>query len=147
MIKDYITNGKLTGEYIEAVGPEALGDEYKVTQTAPVDGAAYVQFNVVFDAEGNVYLRHHFYITGDVTITLNGEAVVLKNDGCSEGVFYFDELMDHSYDNASEIGIGNETIEVSLYSYIKIALGKVSADQETILRALYDFNEAMSAIK
>ena len=134
------------GDYIEAVGPAAGAlDSFATTQTGTADGFTYVYFNVYFTADGKVVLRNHFYITGDVTVTLNGNEATLANDECPENVYYLDIVLEAGqYDVAQKIAAGECEISVSLYSYIKVALEKgVSDDQETILRALYDLNEAV----
>ena len=144
MINDFFANGKITGDYIAAVGPAAGAlDSFATVQNGTANGFTYAQFNLLF-IDGKVALRHHFIITEEVTVTLNGEAVELKNDECPENVFYFDVELDvGEFDDAQVIAAGDAEITVSLYSYIKVALEEgVSADQETILRALYDVNEA-----
>ncbi len=133
---------------VEAVGPDgAMSDDYKVIKPADIDGFKYVMFNLHFDENGKVFLRHHFIITGDVTITLNGEAVELKNDGCSANVYYIDAAPEAGKYHVADTITVNVTTEIkaSLYSYIKVALesGTLSEKQETLLKALYDLNEAM----
>ena len=132
---------------VVAVGPQDnMSDDYKVAKPAPVTGFTYAQFNLHFGENGEVFLRHHFIIEGDVTVTLNGEAVEFMNDGCPENVYYIDVAPEAGkYHIADTITVnGTTNIKVSLYSYIKIALesGTLNEKQETLLRALYDLNEA-----
>ncbi|MBQ8254520.1 MAG: metallophosphoesterase [Clostridia bacterium] len=143
---DNILNGGTAD--VTVVGPTTTMDEaFVVEKIENVVGYEYKYFNVDFDANGNVILRNHFIVTGELpTVTLNGEEVALKQD---EGynTYYLDITpVAGEYDVANVVTVNGDTYNVSLYSYIKLALEGTDVDltdaEETLLRALYDLNEA-----
>ena len=119
-----------------------IGKKYKVEKIEDVVGYEYVLFNIHFDENGKVFLRHHFIVTDSVTVTLNGEEVTLQHAGGN--IYYFDtEPEVGKYHVADKISVNGDVYEVSLYSYIKVALDKggLNEKQEKLVRALYDLNE------
>ncbi len=146
-IDNILNGGNAT---ITVVGPATTMDEaFVVEKIENVVGYEYTLFNVTFDDNDNVILRNHLIYSGELpTVTLNGNPVELKTDGCSEGVCYFDITpVAGEYDIATEVTINGDTYNVSLYSYIKLALEGTDVEltnaEGTLLRALYDLNEAM----
>ncbi|MBQ8254170.1 MAG: hypothetical protein IJY94_01540, partial [Clostridia bacterium] len=86
-------------------------------------------------------------VTGELPeVTVDSVAETLKQD---EGynTYYVDTYYEAGkYDEAKTITVNGDTYNVSLYSYIKLALEGTDVDltdaEETLLRALYDLNEA-----
>ncbi len=144
-IDNILNGGNAT---ITVVGPTTTMDEaFVVEKIENVVGYEYKYFNIDFDENGKLFLRHHFIVTGELpTVTVDGVAKDLKQD---EGynTYYIDTYYEAGeYDIAKTIVVNGDTYRVSLYSYIKLALeGEVELTkaEETLLRALYDLNEAM----
>ncbi len=136
---------------ITVVGPTTTMDEsFVVTKIENAIGYEYALFNVMFDDNDNVILRNHLVVEGELpTVSVDGEAVTLLTDEkCSEGVYYFDITpVAGKYDEGAKVVINGDTYYVSLYSYIKLALEGTDIEltdaEKTLLRALYDLNEAM----
>ena len=139
-----IVNG--TSNNVTVVGPTGtMADDYIVEK---IEGVAYEYkyFNIAFDDEDNFFLRHHFVSEGALTVTVNGTPVELKSE--SANVYYFDVYpVAGQYHVADEISVNGDVYYVSLYSYIKLALEtdglELTNDQVTLLKALYDLNEAL----
>ncbi len=138
-----IVNG--TSNNVTVVGPTGtMADDYLVEK---IEGVAYEYkyFNIAFDDEDNFFLRHHIVCDGTLTVTVNGTPVVLKSD--SKNVYYFDTYYEAGqFHVGKDIVINGDAYNVSLYSYIKLALEsgvELSDAEETFLRALYDLNEAL----
>ncbi|MBQ8253963.1 MAG: metallophosphoesterase, partial [Clostridia bacterium] len=145
IINTILSDGKTTD--IEAVGPTtAMNPVFDVTKpsTAPAD-YEFKYLNIYFDENDDVVLRMTFIVNGEVTVTINGDAVTLKQD---EGynTYYLDVTpVAGQYDVANVVTVNGDTYNVSLYSYIKLALQgnevKLTDAEETLLKALYDLNE------
>ncbi len=144
---NYLNNND--GE-VTVIGPAAGAlDDYAVTGNV-IDGAEYKLFNIDFDDNGNMFLRHHFIIENNAKVYLNGVEITLNNVE-NTNIYYFDVTpVAGKYHVADAIkvvsGENEETYNVSLYSYIKVALdednvGQLSDKQLTLLNSLYDLNE------
>lgn len=125
-------------------------DDYAVNGSV-IEGAEYKLFNIHFDDSGKMYLRHHFIIDNNAKVYLNGvEQALINVEGTN--IYYFDVTPKAGeYHIADAIAVNNgkteETYEVSLYSYLKIALdennvGELSPAKIDLLKSLYDLNEA-----
>ena len=134
---------------ITVVGPTTtMNEAFVVEKIENTVGYQYVLFNIDFDANGKLFLRHHFIVTGELPeVTVDSVAETLKQD---EGynTYYVDTYYEAGeYDVAKTIKVNGDTYKVSLYSYIKLALENdvegLDAAEETLLKALYDLNEAM----
>ena len=143
-------NADYEDKIVTVVGPQAGDlDDYGVTGNV-LPGAEYKLFNIDFDANGNMFLRHHFIIENNAKVYLNGTELTLNNVA-NTNIYYFDVTpVAGKYHVADAIkvvsGDKEETYNVSLYSYIKIALGEgnvgqLSDKQLTLLKSLYDLNE------
>ncbi len=147
-INNILNGGNAT---ITVVGPATTMDEaFVVEKIENVVGYEYKLFNVTFDDNDNVILRNHLIVEGELpTVTVDGKAVtLLTDDECSDGVYYFDITpVAGKYDVPSTVEINGDTYNVSLYSYIKLALEGTEVEltdaERTLLKALYDLNEAM----
>ena len=133
---------------ITVVGPDGeMDDAFVVEKIENTVGYQYALFNIDFDENGDLFLRHHFIVTGELPeVTVDSVAETLKQD---EGynTYYVDTYYEAGkYDEAKTITVNGDTYNVSLYSYIKLALEGTDVDltdaEETLLRALYDLNEA-----
>ncbi len=138
---------------VEVVGPvvENMGANFDVVkpEVAPTD-YEFKYMNIYFGENDEVVLRLTFIVKGDVTVTLNGgEATLGQDEGYN--TYYLDITpVAGEYDVANTIVVNGDTYYVSLYSYIKEALEADAKDgnvltgaEETLLRALYDLNEAL----
>ncbi len=138
---------------ITVKGPASpLGSDFAPEASAvTIEGFSYDLLNVRFDDEGNVFLRHHFTIPADVsvTVTVNGDAVELENVEDSN-LYHIDvPAVAGKYHVADEIvvsdGTNTITYKISVYTYIKVALasGTLTDSQTDVVKALYDLNEAI----
>ena len=143
---DNILNGGTAD--VTVVGPTTGMDanfDIEKPATTPAD-YEFKYLNIYFDENDNVVLRMTFIVTGEVTVTLNNNEATLKQDD-GYNTYYLDVTpVAGEYDVANVVTVNGDTYNVSLYSYIKLALeGEVDLTdaEETLLRALYDLNEAM----
>ncbi len=148
MLDDYFANeGVLSGEY-DVVGPTTDMGSHKVEK--PVDdlGIEYAQFNLRV-VDGDVILRHHFVVDSNVeeyTVTVGGEEVTLIHDNGNR--YYYETTHEIGKLHAPvtikiQVGQGSVEYDVSVYSYIAVALEKSDdEDLKAVLNALYDLNEA-----
>ncbi|MBO5040417.1 MAG: DUF4982 domain-containing protein [Clostridia bacterium] len=138
------------GTDLDVKGPgEGALDAYEAKKSDDVlDGFKYKQFNLRLENK-IVTLRHHIKLVDAESFTLlvDGKDVVLIN---YEGTdyYYFETTADmgklhHAHVITVSDGTTTVTVEISVYSYIKIALDNNIKDEErTVLKALYDLNEA-----
>ena len=147
IIDDFFANeGKLTGDYTVS-GPAAGAlDGFKVVKPADNLGVEYAHFNLRYEEERGLILRHHFISNVDeFTLTVNGEVITPENvEGTN--IYFFDVIYPiATYDQAAKIVIevDGETVEynVSIYSYLAIALEKGDESTQTLAKAIYDLNE------
>ena len=143
---DNILNGGTAD--VTVVGPTTGMDanfDIEKPATTPAD-YEFKYLNIYFDENDNVVLRMTFIVTGEVTVTLNNNEATLKQDD-GYNTYYLDVTpVAGEYEVANVVTVNGDTYNVSLYSYIKLALeGEVDLTdaEETLLRALYDLNEAM----
>ena len=100
-----------------------------------------------YDEETGLCMRHHFISNVDeFTVYVNGEEITPDNvEGTN--IYYFDVfygIATYADEVNIVIEVEGETVEydVSVYSYIAIALEKGDDSVKTFVKALYDLNEA-----
>ncbi len=149
IIDDFFANdGVLTGDY-EVVGPaDGDLDANKVTKPADDFGVEYAHFNLRIENE-TIILRHHFVVyseIGEAIVTADGNEVTLVYD--EDNSIYFIETVHeigklHEATTLTvEVGPSNVEYDVSVYSYLAIALEQGDDSVKTFAKALYDLNEA-----
>ncbi|MBE6583248.1 MAG: hypothetical protein E7648_08325, partial [Ruminococcaceae bacterium] len=138
------------GTDLDVKGPgEGALDAYEAKKSDDVlDGFEYKQFNLRLENK-IATLRHHIKLVDAESFTLlvDGKDVELINYVGTD-YYYFETVADmcklhHAHVITVSDGTTTVTVEISVYSYIKIALDNNIKDEErTVLKALYDLNEA-----
>ncbi len=149
MLEDYFANeGVLSGEY-DVVGPTTDMGSHKVEKPDDDLGIEYAQFNLRIE-NGIIILRHHFLVDaeiGEYTVTVGEDKVTLIHD--KDNRYYFETTheigeLDKPITITIEVGQNSVEYDVSVYSYIAVALEKGDNENvKTVLRALYDLNDAV----
>ena len=149
MLDDFFANeGTLTGSY-EVVGPaDGALDANKVVKPADDFGIEYAHFNLRVE-NGTIYLRHHFVVyreIGEAVVMADGNEVILVYDEVNNIYFIETEHEIGKLHEAKtltvEVGPYNVEYDVSVYSYLAIALEQGDDNVKTFAKALYDLNEA-----
>lgn len=136
---------------LDVKGPdEGALDGYEAKKSDnTIDDFEYLQFNLRLENK-IVTLRHHIKLvdTDKYTVMADGAEVELINYPGTD-IYYFETVANMGeLHKAHIITVSDETntvlLEISVYSYIKIALNASIKDEEkAVLKALYDYNEAI----
>ena len=149
MLDDYFANnGALSGE-CDVVGPTTEMGSHIVEKPADDLGIEYARFNLRIE-NGVIILRHHFIVDveiGEYTVTVGTDNVTLVHD--KDNRYYFETTheigeLDKPVTIKVEVGQNSVEYDVSVYSYIAVALEKSDNENvKTVLKSLYDLNEAV----
>ncbi len=135
---------------VDVKGPDdgALDDYEAKKSENTIDDFEYLQFNLRLENK-IVSLRHHIKLVDADMYTVKADGVFVELVSYpGTDMYYFETVADIGELHKAHIitvsdGTNTVTLEISVYSYIKIALNASIKDEEkAVLKALYDYNEA-----